>query len=98
MIENSIFALDNPNVWYELGYAYALGKDVVMFSDENRKSFPFDISHKSIIPYKTESPSDFEGLSESITKKIKSYISSYKTSERLSLMSIYLGNQISLFT
>ena len=76
-------SLDNPNVWYELGYAYALGKDVVMVSDENRKSFPFDISHKSIIPYKTESPSDFEELSESITKKIKSYISSYKTSEKL---------------
>jgi hypothetical protein len=33
--------LDNPNVWYELGFAFASGKDVVMVTEERQK-FPFD--------------------------------------------------------
>lgn len=74
---------DNPNVWYELGYAFAVGKDVVMVCDEERKTFPFDISHKSIIPYKTESPSDFTILSNQITDKIKSFLASNRTSEKI---------------
>ena len=76
-------SIDNPNVWYELGYAFALGKDVVMVCDEERKTFPFDISHKSIIPYKTESSSDFVTLSNQITNKIKSFLASNKTSEKI---------------
>ena len=63
---------DNPNVWYELGYASACGKDVVMVCSEDRqgKKFPFDIQHRSIIEYKTGSKSDFESLEDTITKKI----------------------------
>lgn len=85
-IKNSVLcfadiSIDNPNVWYELGYAFASGKDVVMVCDESRKDFPFDISHKSIIQYKTESPSDFDSLSNGITSKIKSYLISNKRSE-----------------
>lgn len=87
-IENSTICLadisvDNPNVWYELGYAFAIGKDVVMVCDESRTSFPFDISHKSIIPYKTESPSDFTELSDKITEKINSYKASNNTSKKI---------------
>lgn len=67
---------DNPNVWYELGYAFALGKDVVMICDESRTEFPFDVRHKNIIGYKTESPSDFESLKNNITVKLKAYLQS----------------------
>ncbi len=67
-------SVDNPNVWYELGYAFALGKDVVMICDDNRKEFPFDIRHKNIIKYKSDSPSDFESLKEQITRRLKSYL------------------------
>lgn len=74
---------DNPNVWYELGFAYAIGKDVVMVCDETRKVFPFDISHKSIIPYKTESPSDFDVLCKKITEKINSYRATSKVSKKI---------------
>lgn len=74
---------DNPNVWYELGFAYAIGKDVVMVCDETRKNFPFDISHKSIIPYKTDSPSDFDKLQKKIVDKIKSYRATSKVSKRI---------------
>lgn len=87
-IENSSICLadisvDNPNVWYELGYAYAIGKDVVMVCDENRKSFPFDIGHKSIIPYISESPSDFSKLKEEIISKIKAYLATGATNKKM---------------
>ena len=87
-IENASICLadistDNPNVWYELGYAYAIGKDVVMVCDESRKTFPFDIRHKSIIPYATESPSDFSKLTEEIVNKIKAYIATGLTKKKM---------------
>jgi biotin carboxyl carrier protein len=63
---------DNPNVWYELGYAFACNKDVVMVcSDERQGKFPFDIQHRFIITYQTGSLSDFQTLEDKITKKIK---------------------------
>ena len=64
---------DNPNVWYELGFAFALDKDVVMVTEERQK-FPFDIQHKHVINYKTNSKSDFEDLEQSITTKLKAYL------------------------
>jgi hypothetical protein len=44
---------DNPNVWYELGYAFAAKRPVVMVCSEERtgKKYPFDIQHRSIIAY-----------------------------------------------
>jgi nucleoside 2-deoxyribosyltransferase len=70
--------LDNPNVWYELGFAFASGKPVVMIcnmAERLSKKFPFDIQHKTIITYKAESSSDFDVLKASITTKIKAYVS-----------------------
>ncbi|HWB25936.1 MAG TPA: hypothetical protein VG738_10675 [Chitinophagaceae bacterium] len=61
--------LDNPNVWYELGYAFAAGKDVVMVTEERQK-FPFDIQHKQVINYKTTSKGDYEKLENSIKEKL----------------------------
>jgi hypothetical protein len=72
--------IDNPNVWFELGYAIAVDKDVVLVcSDERKERFPFDIQHRAIITYKTESPSDFEVLKSSITKRIKALIAKEKS-------------------
>ena len=63
---------DNPNVWYELGFAFAAGKPVVMVCSEERtgKKYPFDIQHRSIIPYQLDSISDFSSLQESIKLKL----------------------------
>ena len=73
-------SLDNPNVWYELGYAFACDKDVVMVCSEERTGkFPFDIQHRHIITYKTGSKSDFENLEDTITRKINAYKSKRKT-------------------
>lgn len=62
---------DNPNVWFELGFAFAVPKNVVMVcSDERNSKFPFDIQHRSIITYKTESTSDFEELKSKISERL----------------------------
>lgn len=67
--------MDNANVWYELGYALALGKPVVMVCSEDRQRFPFDIQHRQVIVYKTDSTSDFEKLGVRITETIKARLS-----------------------
>lgn len=75
---------DNPNVWYELGFAFAVQKDVILVcSDERQGKYPFDIQHRQIINYKTSSKSDFEILEKSITQKI---LAIQKTARRASTL------------
>jgi hypothetical protein len=72
--------LDNPNVWFELGYAIACKKEVVLIcSDARVTKFPFDVQHRTIIKYKTGSPSDFDELKANITAKLKAFISKTET-------------------
>ena len=61
----------NPNVMYELGFAIAAGKDVVIISGPNTEKFPFDIQHRGIISYAVGSPSDFRRFEEELTAKLK---------------------------
>jgi hypothetical protein len=77
---------DNPNVWYELGYAFAAGRPVVMVCSEERtgKKYPFDIQHRSIIPYLADSPSDFDKLKASLTKRIRALLVKSETLQRIS--------------
>ena len=67
---------DNPNVWYELGFAFASGRPVVMVCSDERtgKKYPFDIQHRTVIEYKAHSPSDFVTLQSKITNRIKALI------------------------
>ena len=69
---------DNPNVWFELGYAFACNKTVILLCADKRKKFPFDISHRSIIIYGTRSISDFEDLKIRLCNSIKSRYTSKK--------------------
>lgn len=63
---------DNPNVWFELGYAIASQKEVVLIcSDQRNSKFPFDIQHRKIITYATGSLRDFEQLKRQITDRIR---------------------------
>jgi len=63
---------DNPNVWFELGFAIAVPKEVVLIcSGERKTKFPFDVQHRSIITYKTESSQDFRKLQEDISLRIR---------------------------
>lgn len=77
---------DNPNVWYELGYAFALGRPIVMVCSDERtgKKYPFDIQHRSIIPYQADSPSDFDKLKESLTVRIRALVKKGETLQKLS--------------
>jgi hypothetical protein len=64
---------DNPNVWYELGYAFATGCPIVMVSSEERtgKKYPFDIQHRAIISYSPASLSDFQNLKKQISNRLQ---------------------------
>lgn len=65
----------NPNVMYELGYAIASGKDVVLISvAPQAEKFPFDVQHRGIIPYSLDSASDFDRLKIAITNRIKALL------------------------
>lgn len=66
---------DNPNVWYELGYAFAAGRSVVMVcSSERQGKLPFDIQHQTVIKYEPESGSDFVKLGEEISTRAKALV------------------------
>ena len=66
---------DNPNVWFELGFAYAARKSVILIcGDERKGALPFDIQHRNVIQYKSESGSDFEVLKRQITERAKALL------------------------
>jgi hypothetical protein len=63
---------NNPNVWYEVGFAMSCGKPVVLICAEPRpEPFPFDIRHRAIITYTTHSSGDFEKLKKEVTSRLK---------------------------
>ena len=62
---------DNPNVWFELGFAIASGKEVIMVrSDDRDDRFPFDVQHRNILKYATESTSDFEAFGKQLATRL----------------------------
>lgn len=72
----------NANVMYELGYAIAAGKDVVIISGPSHEKFPFDIQHRNVIKYSAGSISDFRKLEEQITARLNAILEKqFKTSE-----------------
>lgn len=42
---------DNPNVFYELGFAHALNKPTIVLSEKQRAKLPFDVSGLRTIFY-----------------------------------------------
>lgn len=73
-------SLDNPNVWFELGFAIASFKEVALIcSDQRQSKFPFDVQHRSIIRYSTGAPRDFEVLESSITRRLKALMQKSET-------------------
>ena len=66
---------DNPNVWYELGFAYAAGKPMILTCCHEREGgLPFDIRHRNVIQYKSESASDFEELKRQVTERARALL------------------------
>ena len=75
---------DNPNVWFEVGFALANSKLVIlMCSDERTSGFPFDIRHRNILSYRTESISDFKECQKRLEDMIIArYVGSSTSSEQ----------------
>lgn len=79
---------NNPNIWYEVGFAFANGKAVVMVClDPRPDPFPFDIRHRTIIPYKLHSPSDFEKLKGELVTRLKAQAKKAETLQTVAAMS-----------
>ncbi len=64
-------SIDNPNVWFELGYAICANKPMCLVCWQEREKFPFDVQHRKIIRYKKGSPSDFNTLRLDIVERLK---------------------------
>jgi hypothetical protein len=45
---------DNPNVWYEVGYADASEKDVILLCSSKRSKYPFNVQHRAIVSYEAD--------------------------------------------
>jgi len=74
----------NPNVWYELGYAIASEKAVLLIAlDEPNKRYPFDIQHRHVVRYKTDSARDFITLGTELTTRLKALLEKEEKLERV---------------
>lgn len=63
---------NNPNVWFELGFALALNKPIVLLcSDERKGKTPFDVRHRTILRYRTGSSSDFDELRQQLKLSLR---------------------------
>jgi len=62
----------NPNVYYELGIAHTVGKEVVILT-QSMDDVPFDIRHLRVIEY-TYDPRGARKLEESLANTIKSIL------------------------
>lgn len=68
---------DNPNVWLELGYALALNRPAVILCDKSiRARLPFDVQHRPVILYRTDSRSGFDELESNIVKWVRNELKS----------------------
>lgn len=63
----------NPNVFYELGIAHALGNPVVLVSSR-LEDVPFDLTHIRVIYYDVTDPFWGQELMDKVTENVKSAI------------------------
>jgi hypothetical protein len=71
---------DNPNVWFELGFAISRQKPLCLVCSDKRVHFPFDVQHRNIITYPVNSlPEDFAELQKKITERLTAVVSKDET-------------------
>lgn len=80
----------NPNVFYEVGYAHALGKRVILIT-KNADDIPFDLKHHHHIVY----GGSIADLRDELCRRIKWYCENPDTSasENLSELQLYLEGE-----
>lgn len=66
---------NNPNVWYEVGYAVASNIPIVLIcSDERKEQYPFDVRHRNILHYSTISLGDYKKFKINLIDRITNYL------------------------
>ena len=76
-IENSEVCLaeiteNNPNVWYEFGFADGCRIPVVLICEDGKRGeLPFDVNQRNVYFYKTDSRGDWENLERGITRRLE---------------------------
>lgn len=65
---------NNPNVWFEVGFAFASRKQVVLICENRREPFPFDIQHRKVVRYGSSTKTDFLNLGRAITKSCEALL------------------------
>ena len=63
-------SLQNPNVYYELGFAHALDKPAILISSD-LSQLPFDLNNQKVIRY-----SDTAGGAEALRESLHRFLSS----------------------
>jgi hypothetical protein len=80
--------LDNANIWYEVGFAFANNRPVVMICAKPRPTKPpFDVQHRHIIFYTQDAPSDFKKLQREVTERLKAQIEKAATMQTVASLS-----------
>ena len=66
---------NNANVWFEVGFAAALGKYLILLCSDKieEKDYPFDVRHRNIISYTAGTSQGHTGLKREIIKRLKAY-------------------------
>jgi len=78
---------DNPNVWLELGYALALSRPTVIICERSRRpKLPFDVQHRSIIFYRTDSASGFSELEKNIIRLVQHELASEQKIQKAAVL------------
>ena len=76
-IQNALVCLaditvNNPNVWYEFGFADGKEIPVVLICDkEARKNLPFDVNQRDVYFYRSDSSDGLLDLRNEITRRIR---------------------------
>jgi hypothetical protein len=79
----------NPNVFYEVGYAHALGKPTVLLT-QNSDDIPFDLKHFPHIVYENR----ILDLQKELTRRVEWFVTNpcEKGSERIDI-ELYVGSE-----
>lgn len=72
---------DNPNVWFELGFAIASRKELCLVCSTKRIAYPFDVQHRNIIKYDTSNAGDFKKLGTDIQARLEALLMKEATVE-----------------
>ncbi|MBR3423865.1 MAG: hypothetical protein IKG80_05180, partial [Clostridia bacterium] len=61
---------NNSNVFFEIGFADAIGKDIILIRQKSKRKVPSDISDRRYLEYQLL-PTDFERFKIQLSEAIK---------------------------